>query len=502
MKRARLLFLLLAGILLLAGCQKEGRIGGNDAINFSAVSNPGTKTVYGGEYANNRELIKWLENDEIRIFSDKSEHRYHEGQHWADYVIKSVSNSGVVSKGVIDNVPGDGTGNGLIWKEAGDYKFFAIYPPTDCEDGYKGKFNVYMPNRQVINLTGRAPFTPGMDYAVMTAAKKITTTQDGEGPAINMDFEPAYTAFEFTFTSDIPVQINSMVLYTEIPEGGNPIPIAGQYTVEYDDDLNVSYKTNSTTAVIPVTFTGNAPKVSSDNAFTFSVFALPVDITNLVVSLVVKGEDWEAPQQRKLRLFYKNGNPVVFAGCLKHQIKATIQGSFNFKSITLNGEPVDWTEEKITLQSHDTPQATQFSVTGDGIKNVYQLHNSDGNQVYRQTWVLGDKTANVYFKIFTPLGGTYTIKPYVKKADGTIVEGSTGFTVEGDLSGSIGTTGQDHVATKVNFTVAANGAANGDQLFFKTTVKDESGAIYNLDSETQLYDTRGYHYFMVNDPLN
>ena len=119
-----------------------------------------------------------------------------------------------------------------------------------------------------------------------------------------------------------------------------------------------------------------------------------------------------------------------------------------------------------------------------------------------QTWVLGDKTANVYFKIFTPLGGTYTIKPYVKKADGTIVEGSTGFTVDGDLSGNIGTAGQDHVATKVNFTVTANGAANGDQLFFKTTVKDENGAIYNLDSETQLYDTRGYHYFMVNDPLN
>ena len=51
MKKARIPFLLLAGVLLLAGCQKEGRIGGNDAINFSAVSNPGTKTVYGGEYA-------------------------------------------------------------------------------------------------------------------------------------------------------------------------------------------------------------------------------------------------------------------------------------------------------------------------------------------------------------------------------------------------------------------------------------------------------------------
>ena len=167
----------------------------------------------------------------------------------------------------------------------------------------------------------------------------------------------------------------------------------------------------------------------------------------------------------------------------------------------MNGEAVDWTEETITTNSNETPQSTQFAVTGAGIKNVYELHKTEANKVYRQTWVLGENTANVSFKIFSPVGGEYKIKPYVKKADGTIVEGEEGFTITGDLTGDIGIAGQEHVATKVKFTVAANGAANGDQLFFVTTVKDTDDVLYNLDSETQLFDSRGYHYFMVNDPL-
>ena len=501
MKKARILFLLLAGVLLLAGCQKEGRIGGKDAIRFSAESNPGTKTVYAGEGANGRERINWRENDEIRIFSDKSEHRYHEGQHWADYIITSVSNSGSVSKGKIDNVPGDGTGNGLIWKEAGDYKFFAIYPPQDQEYGHKGKFVANIPNLQTIDITTRAPFTPSMDYAVMTAATNITTSVDGEGPTINMEFEPAYTAFEFTFNSDMPLEITRMVLVRLNSSTGEMYPLAGQYSIEYDEDQNVSYNPTSASNVIIVAFDEQKPKVTADDSFTFSAFTLPIDISNLEFSLTVKADDWDAAETRVLKLYYKNGEPVTFAGGLKHKISATIQGAHNFKSITLNGEAVDWTEETVTTNSNETPQSTQFAVTGAGIKNVYELHKTEANKVYRQTWVLGENTANVSFKIFSPVGGEYKVKPYVKKADGTIVEGSDGFTITGDLTGDIGIAGQEHVATKVKFTVAVNGAANGDQLFFMTMVKDTDDVLYNLDSETQLFDTRGYHYFMVNDPL-
>ena len=82
MKKTAFSFLLLAGILLLAGCQKEARIGGKDAIQFSA-STPGTKTVYSGDQTGAKEGIYWIgwddvanQGDIIRIYSNKAVHRY------------------------------------------------------------------------------------------------------------------------------------------------------------------------------------------------------------------------------------------------------------------------------------------------------------------------------------------------------------------------------------------------------------------------------------------
>ena len=99
------------------------------------------------------------------------------------------------------------------------------------------------------------------------------------------------------------------------------------------------------------------------------------------------------------------------------------------------------------------------------------------------------------------MDGTYEIVPYVLKANGTITTDISGFQVGGTLSGSIGGTGHTHEATKVEFTVRHNNAPNGDQLFFKTYVIDADGVRHSLDSETQLYDMRGYHYFRIDDPL-
>ena len=176
-----------------------------------------------------------------------------------------------------------------------------------------------------------------------------------------------------------------------------------------------------------------------------------------------------------------------------------------FESITLNGEALEWTATPVNVATDNTPQATQFAVTGDGIENVYEKHNAPENKSYRQTWILWGNTATVSFKVFSPVEGTYEIKPFVKKSNGTIVEGSDGFKVTftiGGLTGNIGDA-DHHEATKVEFTVKANGAADGDQLFFKTFAKEkgENGTVHSLDSETQLYDMRGYHYFMDNDPL-
>ena len=347
-----------------------------------------------------------------------------------------------------------------------------------------------------------------MDYAVMTAATNITTSVDGEGPTINMEFEPAYTAFEFTFNSDMPLEITRMVLVRLNSSTGEMYPLAGQYSIEYDEDQNVSYNPTSATNVIIVAFDEQKPKVTADDSFTFSAFTLPIDISNLEFSLTVKADDWDAAETRVLKLYYKNGEPVTFAGGLKHKISATIQGAYNFKSITLNGEAVDWTEETITTNSDETPQASQFAVTGQDIFNVYDKSGQLAQyKPLRQTWVLGDNLATVSFKLFSPVDGKYRIEPYVKKADGSIVEGAGDFVVtfeSGTNEGYIGDPDTTiHESTSVSFTIDASAAQAGDQLFFKTYAISKDGASqFSLDSETQLYDLRGYHYFRKDNPLD
>ena len=177
-----------------------------------------------------------------------------------------------------------------------------------------------------------------------------------------------------------------------------------------------------------------------------------------------------------------------------------------FESITLNGVALPWTKKEVAVATNNTPQASQFVVTGEenhGIQNVYELHPTEEGKAYRQTWILhnGNHPATITFKVFSPVDGTYEIVPYVLKANGTITTDISGFQVGGTLSGSIGGTGHTHEATKVEFTVRHNNAPNGDQLFFKTYVIDADGVRHSLDSETQLYDMRGYHYFRIDDPL-
>ncbi len=175
-----------------------------------------------------------------------------------------------------------------------------------------------------------------------------------------------------------------------------------------------------------------------------------------------------------------------------------------FESITLNGVALAWTEKEVAVATNNTPQASQFVVTGENVQNVYELHNTDEGKPYRQTWILhnGNHPATITFKVFSPVDGTYEIVPYVQKANGTVTADITGFEVSGNLSGSIGGTGHTHEATKVEFSVRQHGnTAAGDQLFFKTYVTDADGVRHSLDSETQLYDMRGYHYFRIDDPL-
>ena len=169
-----------------------------------------------------------------------------------------------------------------------------------------------------------------------------------------------------------------------------------------------------------------------------------------------------------------------------------MQGGFNFKYLTLQGEVVEWNAEVVDAELAQQPQASQFAV--EGVKNVYEIHNnSDTYKPYRQTWVLGDKTATVSFKVFTPFEGTWEIVPQ-GATDKFLVNGNAPATLTGSVHA------QGDPVTWISFTVQADGAGDGDRIWFKTYVTSPDGQKFSLDSETQLYDLRGYHYFQVNEP--
>ena len=162
MKKTMTYLLLLAGTLLLAGCQKEGGIsGGKGEIRFSASARPDTKTAYGAYDATDPknatwQSIDWVEGDEIRIYSDKAVRRvgFESGAaanalyHWADYSVTNVT-AGTAntedgwSSATLVNLSNDGSGdpydqekvddayhvgNGLMWPDANSAKFYAVYP--------------------------------------------------------------------------------------------------------------------------------------------------------------------------------------------------------------------------------------------------------------------------------------------------------------------------------------------------------------------------------------
>ena len=488
--KARNLFLLLAGAtLLVAGCNKQNPFGGNysrnpgDAVVFGVGSgNMDTRTVY-GEVDNTTHIqaINWVAGDKIRVYSpDAKRASWDMPEHWADYSVNPIS--GTLNKGTLSNVGPVG----LAWADAGNHTFYSVYPAPGASEvaepqGTRGVFNFTMPATQLV--------TDEMEYAFMTAAATENAGVDGD--AVELDFYPAFTAFEFTLKADQKLTLKNFTLSAA---DGNPA-LAGAFKVTYTG-TTPAYTCTGTDMAVSIASMGNDAVIDVDAPFTFKVFCLPQALKGLKIKFTVRGEGWTADETRSLTLNKADGTPVEFAPRKIHKISGTMQGAYNFKYITLEGQAVDWEAVVVTETSDKLPQASQFHVSG--VHNVYELHNNDEGKKLRQTWVLDGETATVNFKIFSPEGGSWEIVP-----QGAVDK----FTVTGELSGEINdrATEETSGATKVTFTVAEKSdTAAGDQIWFKTYVytgPNKTGDKLSLDSETQLYDLRGFHYFRVDDPI-
>lgn len=349
MKKKMTYLLLLAGTLLLAGCQKEGGIsGGKGEIRFVASARPDTKTVYGGYYKEDDDhnwlaadpkdaswqSIDWVAGDEIRIYSDKAVRRvgFESGDaadalyHWADYSLADIT-SGTAntadgwSSATLVRMSDDGAG--LMWPDANTAKFYAVYPrlrlisgipedegtvatPPDEDDdpyqyallGVSGKFPLLMPDSQRFSEKGNLS-----EYGYMTAMGNGNASDEN----VTLEFSPDFSAFEISVKSaGDPIGLKKF----ELISAGKSL--AGEYVVDYSSGTK-SY-TFPTSGGKTITVNLNGLSAGTDY-LTFTVLALPQEYNDLSVRFTTSQD-----VTRTLALTYADKSPVTFSPGVKHRI--------------------------------------------------------------------------------------------------------------------------------------------------------------------------------------
>ena len=488
MKKIIIIASLIGGSLMLAGCQKEFGKGGEVRFVASSVAGPQTRAEYSGEGTTNSdglltwERINWVSGDQLRIWSDAA--KTSGGAVYSDYKVSSVnvkSGDNTRSQATVENA----MPNGLNWDGVESAcGFWSVYPASmaDTDDDKSAELSI---------ATAQTP-SDGLTKAPMVAAV------EGVAPnsAVTLEYYPAFTAFEITLESaDQGITLNSFALTS------TSTALSGKYTATIAAGGNTTYDcTAAISKRVEYTF-DSGTTIAKGSPVTFTILALPQDLTNLTLEFNVT--IGETAATRKLALT-KNGSPITFNGLSKHRIYGLAMpgNNWNFKYITLEGVVIDWTDVEVSgLDTDNLPEASQFVVNGANNGRYYtsgdQTSPVSGRNAtaYRQYWLMKSGVpTTVTFKIMAPEGGTYEVVP----------QGNTGeFTITGNLEGEIAAKPESadtpSTTTVVNLTITSTTTTTDAKLYFKTYVTDKNGNKYNIDSETQLFDLRGYHYFVMNN---
>lgn len=532
MKRISKMILLSAGILLtLAGCQKGTTT--NDltgkAVRFGVTSGSlSTRTSFTGEGTQDGtkvddfgrkiltwERLSWAAGDQIMVASDYAT-VYQSSVKSATYTVGTITDDGDKSYATLKEKD---SSEELYFNENETYKFWGVYPAS-VGDGTKlvnaqAEFAVsasQAPSGDAVKTTveGKS-ITLTTLPADMTQAVMLGAAENQTSSNVELEFYPAFTAFEFTLnslTSDLILKelilttaegksLAGTVEVNAIKTGGTTFASTDNYGISYPDDKKVTYSFPDDT------------KITKDDYLTFTVYALPETINGLTLEFHL-GEDGSEIQKATLKY---QGNPIEFAACKKHNLRGiAVKGGWNFEYLTLDIDVLDWVELEIEQSNGSGVQATQFSMSFNDTADAddHCLRYVKGNDKdYRQCWVFdptfttgeGDEATTkateitVKYKIMMPTSGSWSIEKCGDTGSFTVAVESTSGEVDSEgntYSGSLIATGP----TYITITITSN-ATDLKTLYFKTFVSDGTSS-FSLDSETQLYDMRGYHYFIVN----
>ena len=534
MRNISKMFLLSAGIILsLAGCQK-GTTPTNltgKAIHFSAAAGSvstrtafsgdgtqdGTKTDEFGRKLLTKERIDWTVGDAVLIASDKAT-VYQGTTPYATYTVASVTTNAdnIISEAKLDEKDGP---EELFFTGADSYTFWGIYPAAvgDGDDLKEGEASYTIKGAQPANdptATASDPVTvDGVTKklttlsADMTQAVMLAKAENQTAESVVMEFYPAFTAFEFTLnslTSDLELAT------LELKDAAGK-PIAGDVVATISTGGASTFAIPESTKTSLIYTFPEGTKITKTDYLTFTVFALPEDILGLDLKFTMA--DGEEQTAKLKQIVGDEPKDIKFEKCKKHNLRGiAVRGGWNFKYLTLDIDVLKWVDVSSAISSGDGVQATQFNINGadnlrelkDAAVNADTSLNDDekaerkeANKAYRQWWVFPAKTGDtqnevtVTYKIMMPLEGTWNVEVF----------GDTDYFTVTPTSGNLA--GSDASATYITLKITST-ATDKKYIYLKTSVTTagEEGETYSLDSETQLYDLRGYHYFIANGDVN
>ena len=304
MKMKAIKLFLLAGVTLLAlsSCQKVEKLGGQ-AIRFSA-SSVGTKTAYDETEPGQ---INWVNDELVRVWSDKATLRYDASVKYYDYVIADANGK----EAMLNNQEGS---NGLVYvDDQGDYQFWAVSPADAVAappTAGKAEYTIKADQSGESITDGVIP--ADMSQAVLLASATGPWMEYGNTEkTYQLKFQPAFTAFEITLKGASAMGLEEVIELTKV-ELVSGDGLAGDVTATFGTDgLNFAAE------VTPLTFTfPEGTTLTQGTTVKFTVFAVPLDGEGLKLKFTL-GDG----QVRTATLFKGSGDaatdfPIV--ACQKH----------------------------------------------------------------------------------------------------------------------------------------------------------------------------------------
>ena len=321
---------------MLAGCKKDGGV--KASVQFSATSNAAaTRTAYSGQGETTsgkltKERIDWVDGDKLTIYSPEAVVEYTTSVHSAEYEIVSHTNDGARSKAVLAPSVQTATGmaNGLWWNNAAStHHFYARYPADPAKIN-ETSMTATIPATQQMKKDDTGAWVPDMQYAYMFAS---ATATDAEAP-VELDFYPEFTALQF----EIGAGGNGEAKISSFTLTSTSDVLAGDFTVACATGVASTTSTTKTLSMDVTNRTDDGVLVitGGGESATITLFALPLDFTNLTLTVV--GQPFGT---RTLKLADKDGNMIPFTGGKKYWIK----GLDLPELLEATGENINWDVE-------------------------------------------------------------------------------------------------------------------------------------------------------------